>query len=487
GNAAFKAGDYPTAIGHYTAAILANRGDATYPLNRAAAYLKLGKHEDAERDCNAVLSLSTRNVKAYFRRGQARSGLGNYIEAQRAFFKDFTEALRLEPDNVATKEELRKVAELVEAEKRKVNVPAMHPVFVPLIRTFFVFQKPSHHQINSSFDATLHPAPAAKRRRVPIAIVGKPPESPVGESAEQTKSTKASDKAEKSTKFTSPAVIGELKELSSRPLKSSPQPSVPDESKPQSASSQISAVATSVTPSTPILSVSTPSTNTTPKTVSFAEAKQAREVKTSKVGGGIFRSSGKNTIFPTKSESPPTTQSPPAAPSPFSGKAGVNVPPKVKDIPITALSASSTAQAAEPRAVPNGELKSGINGGARPEAPESLFDLVRAWRPMLTSAERWKLLQTVPPSSMPNLCRTSLEPPLLVSLLEVFLLVLSSLPTADNLNMIKEYMDNLAQVPRFTTLVLFLSGSEKAIAKEVWRKLGVQGIAPGAWKSLGNL
>ena len=44
GNAAFKSGDYPTAIGHYTTAILANQSDVTYPLNRAAAYLKLGKY-----------------------------------------------------------------------------------------------------------------------------------------------------------------------------------------------------------------------------------------------------------------------------------------------------------------------------------------------------------------------------------------------------------------------------------------------------------
>ena len=43
GNAAFKAGDYPTAIGHYTAAFIADPANATYPLNRAAAYLKLGK------------------------------------------------------------------------------------------------------------------------------------------------------------------------------------------------------------------------------------------------------------------------------------------------------------------------------------------------------------------------------------------------------------------------------------------------------------
>jgi Flp pilus assembly protein TadD len=44
GNAAFKAGDYVTAIGHYTTALATDGTDPTYPLNRAAAYLKLGKY-----------------------------------------------------------------------------------------------------------------------------------------------------------------------------------------------------------------------------------------------------------------------------------------------------------------------------------------------------------------------------------------------------------------------------------------------------------
>lgn len=43
GNEAFKAGDFPKAIGHYTAAFIADPSNPTYPLNRAAAYLKLGK------------------------------------------------------------------------------------------------------------------------------------------------------------------------------------------------------------------------------------------------------------------------------------------------------------------------------------------------------------------------------------------------------------------------------------------------------------
>ena len=102
GNAAFKAADYPTAIGHYTNAILADSSDHTFFLNRAAAYLKLGKYvhsrsipkllhaadqlfrriEDAERDCTKVLALNPSNVKALFRRGQARKTLGSLDDAQ---------------------------------------------------------------------------------------------------------------------------------------------------------------------------------------------------------------------------------------------------------------------------------------------------------------------------------------------------------------------------------------------------------------------
>jgi len=43
GNAAFKAGKYAEAVGHYTAAAQADPSDATFFLNRAAAYLKLSK------------------------------------------------------------------------------------------------------------------------------------------------------------------------------------------------------------------------------------------------------------------------------------------------------------------------------------------------------------------------------------------------------------------------------------------------------------
>ncbi|KAJ2991674.1 hypothetical protein NUW54_g8131 [Trametes sanguinea] len=82
GNEAFKAGDFPKAIGHYTAAFIADPSNPTYSLNRAAAYLKLGKNEDAERDCDAVLRLDSKNVKGLFRRGQARVAMQKLHEAE---------------------------------------------------------------------------------------------------------------------------------------------------------------------------------------------------------------------------------------------------------------------------------------------------------------------------------------------------------------------------------------------------------------------
>ncbi|KAF9516362.1 hypothetical protein BS47DRAFT_1327509 [Hydnum rufescens UP504] len=108
GNLAYKAGDFAAAVGHYSSAMFADRTDPTYPLNRAAAYLKLGKFEDAERDCTTVLALSKINVKGLFRRAQARISLNKFHEAK----ADLREAVRLEPNNGAVKDELEKLSKV---------------------------------------------------------------------------------------------------------------------------------------------------------------------------------------------------------------------------------------------------------------------------------------------------------------------------------------------------------------------------------------
>ncbi|KAF9651571.1 hypothetical protein BDM02DRAFT_3090710, partial [Thelephora ganbajun] len=108
GNAAFKAGDFPASIGHYTSAILADPSNPTLYLNRAAAYLKLGKYQDAERDSSSTLKIQKDNVKALFRRGQARMHLENLEGSQ----NDLRHAIELEPDNPSIREELQRVQKL---------------------------------------------------------------------------------------------------------------------------------------------------------------------------------------------------------------------------------------------------------------------------------------------------------------------------------------------------------------------------------------
>lgn len=247
GNAAFKLGDYPAAIGHYTSAIIANADDSTFPLNRAAAYLKLGKNEDAERDCTTVLKLSPNNVKALFRRGQARMGLGCLDEA----CADFVRASELEPSNQSVKQELLEVDKLIRQRKQKHDsAMTSRPIATP-----------------SGL------ASAIKRRRVPIKIV-----EDVSRVLHHRGTELVAEDTEKQPKGLEDN--GLLQPISSRVLPRSNEPS-----------------STSVKPNqstTPPLSRQT----TSARTESYKDAKQLRDIaKPSCVGGGIFQPSGNHTLF----------------------------------------------------------------------------------------------------------------------------------------------------------------------------------------------
>lgn len=247
GNAAFKLGDYPAAIGHYTSAIIANADDSTFPLNRAAAYLKLGKNKDAERDCTTVLKLSPNNVKALFRRGQARTGLSCLDEA----YADFVRASELEPSNQSVNQELLEVDKLIQQRKQKHDsVMTSRPIAIPSDLS-----------------------PAIKRRRVPIEIVEdvsrvlhhRGTELVAGDTKKQPKGLEDN---------------GLLQPISSRALPRSDEPSSSSVKPNQSTTSPL------------------PRQTTSARTESFKDSKQSRDTaKPSCVGGGVFRPSGNHTLF----------------------------------------------------------------------------------------------------------------------------------------------------------------------------------------------
>ncbi|KAJ6817491.1 peptidyl-prolyl cis-trans isomerase FKBP42 [Iris pallida] len=76
-------------------------------LNMAACLIKLKRHEEAIGQCSIVLSEDENNVKALFRRGKARSELGQTDAAR----EDFQKAKKFAPQDKAILRELRLLAE----------------------------------------------------------------------------------------------------------------------------------------------------------------------------------------------------------------------------------------------------------------------------------------------------------------------------------------------------------------------------------------
>ncbi|CDO75142.1 hypothetical protein BN946_scf184639.g4 [Trametes cinnabarina] len=369
GNEAFKAGDFPRAIGHYTAAFIADPSNPTYPLNRAAAYLKLGKNEDAERDCDAVLRLDPKSVKGLFRRGQARVALQKLREAE----ADFSQALKLDHANQAARQELQRVRDALQA------VPAKPKQRTPVDITATV------------------PPPAAssttsppKRRRVPIQIIE--PDHPAGSST---------------TPLTSKAASNDfLTPVSSRPLEA------PSASR-SSSGTQASNSSQPEQPTSQYASRPPPST--------FREAKTAREE--TRPRGGIFRADGTHKLF-------------------------------------TSTSSSQSAH-------------NGASSSPRREPPQTLVAFMNIWITLRTEEERWDVLRQIPPTRLPVLFKTSLDPAILAAILHSLLVSLSAAPEdEERLRVVRGYMVNLPRVPRFKTVSLMMSPAERADAQAVWDLLG---------------
>eukprot|EP00123_Amoebidium_parasiticum_P020087 comp41630_c0_seq1/m.47447 comp41630_c0_seq1/g.47447 ORF comp41630_c0_seq1/g.47447 comp41630_c0_seq1/m.47447 type:complete len:386 (-) comp41630_c0_seq1:3-1160(-) len=98
GNECFKKGDYKDAAKAYTKAISLTDDPellGTLYSNRAAAYEKLEKFDQALADTNSAIKYRPNWAKGYFRKGEAESGLKQY----RLALESYENALRLGPDD----------------------------------------------------------------------------------------------------------------------------------------------------------------------------------------------------------------------------------------------------------------------------------------------------------------------------------------------------------------------------------------------------
>ncbi|GFR46794.1 hypothetical protein Agub_g8426, partial [Astrephomene gubernaculifera] len=106
GNELFKAGKYADAAVEYGKAINEHPENPVYYNNRAMAFLKLFRFEQAEEECNKALRFDLKEAdkaKALLRRATARSALQKHNEAER----DLRQVLAVEPNNRQAREDLQ--------------------------------------------------------------------------------------------------------------------------------------------------------------------------------------------------------------------------------------------------------------------------------------------------------------------------------------------------------------------------------------------
>ncbi|KAK1401787.1 RNA polymerase II-associated protein 3 [Heracleum sosnowskyi] len=111
GNENFKQKKYQEAIDCYSRSIAFLPTAVAYA-NRAMAYLKLRRFQEAEDDCTEALNLDDRYIKAYSRRSTARKELRKLKES----VEDAEFALRLEPHNQEIKRQHAEIKSLYEKE-----------------------------------------------------------------------------------------------------------------------------------------------------------------------------------------------------------------------------------------------------------------------------------------------------------------------------------------------------------------------------------
>ncbi|KAG2010336.1 phosphoprotein phosphatase [Coprinopsis cinerea AmutBmut pab1-1] len=348
GNEAFKKGDYANAVGFYTAAMMENPSDVTYPLNRAAAYLKLGKHLDAERDCTTALKIDPKSAKALFRRAQARVELDRLGDAA----ADLREARQLAPSDQSILKLQAQVADSLELKK----------------------QEKLNHLAQVKSGKYIEPdGQPPKRRRVPIKIVEAPEDG------------EGSTVKGKEVKVRGGEEDGEggsgLKAVSTRSLNGG------STAKPESDQAK---------------------EKEKDKPKSFKEAKEARDTaRPSRVGGGIFTRTGASKVFPTREATPPAKSPTPSSSGVDSSVTKEEKPPS----PAPPSTAQDTSQnESEPPTTPSESAAKPIPKLTKPplhppRPPQTLVLTLHARSALVHPPHPPSTYAPLPP---PNLPRTAL-------------------------------------------------------------------------------
>ncbi|OWF49446.1 sperm-associated antigen 1-like [Mizuhopecten yessoensis] len=117
GNKCVQKGDFVKAVDWYTECISLMPDRTVGYTNRALCYLRRNQVSSAEDDCSKALEMEADNIKALFRRSQARKMLKKYKDS----LEDLTNLLKVDPKNTAAKKEMTLVKNYYREELQKMK------------------------------------------------------------------------------------------------------------------------------------------------------------------------------------------------------------------------------------------------------------------------------------------------------------------------------------------------------------------------------
>ena len=285
--------------------------------------------------------------------------------------KDLVKVLQIEPSNQSAQEELKKVTSLIEKEILKVPLNAFSSYLKHPLKGFTHFLQKSNKVLISPMQSSLDSSLANKRRRVPIKII----EPPSTAAAPSTTLSVGSLKPRDSRVLTSSQAVLSAANVKTDTLEPVSSRSLTVDASSRNSIGSFTAESGLIDNDTNLPSKDKTLPTLTPpadpmngvfKPNSFKDVKQAREnVKPSRVGGGIFRASGSNTILGTRNNG------------------DSNVADLLKS---TSSSTSSSSMGLS--------VKDDSKTSYTPvlKAPNTLFDFIKSWAWLRSTEEKWHLI-----------------------------------------------------------------------------------------------
>ncbi|XP_062574772.1 sperm-associated antigen 1-like isoform X2 [Saccostrea cucullata] len=424
GNEHVKNSEFKPAIECYTRCIELDPRQTVSYTNRALCYIRINQPEQAEQDCTTALSIEEDNVKALFRRAQAKKMLKKFKDS----LSDLVHLLRVDNKNTAAKRELELVKDYWREELKS--------------------RPPQSSSSDSNEEEAAKPSNEDKKSKVKgQSSANQKSSQPQASSkgslpkSKHQESSKSEEKPEpkKGKQKTRKRMV--IEEVESEDKQEECKQGTPKET--QKSSNQ-----PSVKQTTQEAGVGPKQTGSSPSQQPGAKAKPAdhsshQEPKSKKKG-----KKNKSTVEQTSSQKSSETSSATSEKSSTSQQSSSTPVPPSKASQKSGIKPTSTGLPVVPPAAPKLEK-------ATP------YEFIQAWNSLknVTDTQPYAdLLRQISPKDLPQVISNKLDGPMLNKITKC---VAEKFITQGDVDLSYSVLYHLTKVPRFSMNAMFLSTAEK--------------------------